>query len=96
VNDTYFADASRRLEAIASPLFDAQLALALPATLIMTGEDDTLAPETPRGDVRAVKDVRYRTVQERGGAFHMASSKAGLFATTQQRTHGARSYSDGR
>jgi acetyl esterase len=48
VNDTYFADASRRLEAIASPLFDPQLALALPATLIMTGEHDTLAPEMDR------------------------------------------------
>jgi acetyl esterase len=48
VNDTYFADASRRLEALASPLFDPHLALALPATLIMTGEDDTLAPEMDR------------------------------------------------
>jgi acetyl esterase len=48
VNDTYFADASRRAEAIASPLFDEQLALALPATLIMTGEYDTLAPEMDR------------------------------------------------
>jgi acetyl esterase len=45
VNDTYFADAARRLEAIASPFFDPHLALALPATLIMTGEYDTLAPE---------------------------------------------------
>jgi acetyl esterase len=45
VNDTYFVDASRRSEPIASPLFDATLALALPPTLIMTGEYDTLAPE---------------------------------------------------
>lgn len=48
VNDTYFAAASRRSEALASPLFDSNLALALPATLIMTGEDDTLAPEMDR------------------------------------------------
>ena len=48
VSDTYFADAARRSEAIASPLFDPQLALALPATLIMTGEYDTLAPEMDR------------------------------------------------
>ncbi len=48
VNDTYFADLARRREAIASPLFDPQLALALPATLIMTGEYDTLAPEMDR------------------------------------------------
>jgi acetyl esterase len=45
VNATYFADASRRAEPLASPLYDADLAAALPATLIMTGADDTLAPE---------------------------------------------------
>jgi acetyl esterase len=48
VNDTYFADIARRSEALASPLFDTQLAPALPATLIMTGEYDTLAPEMDR------------------------------------------------
>jgi acetyl esterase/lipase len=48
VNDTYFADASRRLDALASPLFDRQLALAVPPALIMTGEYDTLAPEMDR------------------------------------------------
>jgi acetyl esterase len=45
VLDTYFADASRRAEPLASPLYDRELAQALPPTLIMTGEDDTLAPE---------------------------------------------------
>ncbi len=45
VNDTYFVDAARRTEPIASPLYDENLAHALPATLIMTGEDDTLAAE---------------------------------------------------
>ena len=44
-NATYFADASRRVEVIASPLFDARLAEAVPDTLILTGEYDTLAPE---------------------------------------------------
>ncbi len=48
VNDTYFADASRRSEALASPLLDPHLARALPATLIMTGDHDTLAPEMDR------------------------------------------------
>jgi acetyl esterase len=48
VNDTYFAESSRRLDALASPLFDPQLALALPPTLILTGEYDTLAPEMDR------------------------------------------------
>jgi acetyl esterase len=45
VNATYFADVSRRSGPIASPIYDENLALALPRTLIMTGEDDTLAPE---------------------------------------------------
>jgi acetyl esterase len=44
-NDTYFADATRRREPIASPRFDPNLAAALPPTLIVTGEYDTLAPE---------------------------------------------------
>ncbi len=48
VSDTYFADAARRTEPLASPLFDQRLAAALPATLIMTGEFDTLAPEMDR------------------------------------------------
>jgi acetyl esterase len=48
VSDTYFADVSRRSEPLASPLFDERLAAALPATLIMTGEYDTLAPEMDR------------------------------------------------
>ena len=47
-NDTYFADVSRRTEPLASPIFDRHLAAALPATLILTGEDDTLAPEMER------------------------------------------------
>lgn len=47
-NDTYFADVSRRTEPLASPIFDPTLAAALPATLILTGEDDTLAPEMER------------------------------------------------
>jgi acetyl esterase len=45
VNATYFADAARRTEPLASPLHDPDLAAALPATLIMTGADDTLARE---------------------------------------------------
>lgn len=45
VRETYFADASRRREPLASPLYDTTLAHALPATLIMTGEYDTLAAE---------------------------------------------------
>jgi acetyl esterase len=45
VKETYFVDAARRLDPIASPLYDKNLAAALPATLIMTGEYDTLAAE---------------------------------------------------
>ena len=45
VSDTYFVDASRRSDPIASPRYDEHLARALPATLIMTGEYDTLAAE---------------------------------------------------
>jgi len=45
VRETYFADASRRFEPLASPRYDPDLASALPATLILTGEYDTLAPE---------------------------------------------------
>lgn len=45
VNGTYFVDVSRHHDPIASPLHDERLALALPATLIMTGEYDTLAAE---------------------------------------------------
>lgn len=48
VNDSYFVDAERRREPIASPLFDEHLAAALPATLVLTGEYDTLAPEMDR------------------------------------------------
>jgi acetyl esterase len=45
VNATYFADAARRAEPLASPLHDPNLAGALPPTLIMTGARDSLAPE---------------------------------------------------
>jgi acetyl esterase len=45
VSATYFADVARRTEPLASPWFDEHLAAALPPTLILTGEDDTLAPE---------------------------------------------------
>ena len=45
VNATYFADVARRAEPLASPIYDETLVRALPATLIMTGEDDTLAAE---------------------------------------------------
>ena len=45
VNATYFADASRRREPLASPFFDDELAAALPSTLIVTAADDALAPE---------------------------------------------------
>jgi acetyl esterase len=48
VRDTYFVDASRRSDPIASPLGDANLAAALPSTLVMTGAFDTLAPEMDR------------------------------------------------
>jgi acetyl esterase len=48
VNDTYFIDASRRWDPLASPQYDPNLAPALPAALIMTGEYDTLAPEMDR------------------------------------------------
>lgn len=43
--DTYFADASRRREPLASPLFDPDLARAMPPALIMTGGLDTVGPE---------------------------------------------------
>jgi acetyl esterase len=45
VGNTYFANASRRREPLASPLFDPDLAQAMPPTLIMTGGLDTLGPE---------------------------------------------------
>jgi acetyl esterase len=48
VNETYFVDAARRSGPIASPFFDENLAAALPATLIMTGEYDPLGPEMDR------------------------------------------------
>jgi acetyl esterase len=48
VNATYFVDASRHHEPLASPLYDEHLAAALPPTLILTGEYDTLAPEMDR------------------------------------------------
>ncbi len=41
----YFPDVARRREPPASPLFDDTLAGVLPPTLILTGADDTLAPE---------------------------------------------------
>ncbi|MGL3199084.1 MULTISPECIES: alpha/beta hydrolase fold domain-containing protein [Curtobacterium] len=41
----YFPDVARRREPLASPLFDDTLAGVLPPTLILTGADDTLAPE---------------------------------------------------
>jgi acetyl esterase len=42
---TYFADASRRSEPVASPYDDAELAAALPATLIVTAAGDALATQ---------------------------------------------------
>lgn len=47
VRATYFVDTSRRAEPLASPAFDPHLD-ALPPTLIMTGELDTLAAEMDR------------------------------------------------
>lgn len=41
----YFPDVARRREPLASPLFDDDLAGALPPALILTGSNDTLAPE---------------------------------------------------
>lgn len=41
----YFPDVARRREPLASPLFDDTLARVLPPTLILTGSNDTLAPE---------------------------------------------------
>jgi acetyl esterase len=41
----YFPDVVRRSEPLASPLFDDTLTRVLPATLVLTGQHDTLAPE---------------------------------------------------
>ncbi len=41
----YFPEIARRAETLASPRFDPTLAQALPATLVLTAEYDTLAPE---------------------------------------------------
>ncbi|WP_165692636.1 alpha/beta hydrolase fold domain-containing protein [Mycolicibacterium fortuitum] len=43
--DAYLVDTSRSREALASPLFDDELAAAMPPTLILTGALDTLGPE---------------------------------------------------
>jgi acetyl esterase/lipase len=43
--DTYFADAAVRALPLASPGFDPELADALPPTLVLTGDLDTLGPE---------------------------------------------------
>jgi len=48
VRATYFAGVRDRFGPIASPLYDADLARAMPPALIMTGEYDTLAPEMDR------------------------------------------------
>lgn len=42
---SYFPDAGRRREHLASPRFDRSLAAAMPPTLVQTAEFDTLAPE---------------------------------------------------
>jgi len=41
----YYPDAARRGEALASPRLDRALSRALPPTLVLTAEHDTLAPE---------------------------------------------------
>lgn len=41
----YFPEIARRTEILASPRFDPALAQAVPATLVLTAEYDTLAPE---------------------------------------------------
>lgn len=41
----YFPNVARRRESLASPVFDDNLAGVLPPTLILTGSNDTLAPE---------------------------------------------------
>lgn len=46
--DTYYVDAARRTEPLASPQLDPDLAAAMPPLLIMTAELDTLAPEMDR------------------------------------------------
>jgi acetyl esterase len=43
--DAYVVDPSVRHQPLASPAFDVDLAAAMPPTLIMTGEFDTLGPE---------------------------------------------------
>ncbi|MEV0668979.1 alpha/beta hydrolase [Mycobacterium sp. NPDC050441] len=45
VIDAYLVDTSRSREPLASPRFDDELAAAMPPTLILTGELDTLGPE---------------------------------------------------
>ncbi|RDH78752.1 alpha/beta hydrolase [Mycolicibacterium moriokaense] len=50
--DSYAADPSVRGEYLASPIFDTDLAAAMPPTLILTGEFDTLGPE---GDALAAR-----------------------------------------
>ncbi|MFB1298053.1 alpha/beta hydrolase fold domain-containing protein [Mycobacterium sp. pW049] len=46
--DAYVADPRARSQPLASPVFDASLADAMPPTLIITGELDTLGPEGDR------------------------------------------------
>lgn len=72
--DTYFADATRRREPLASPIFDKQIARKLPPTLILTGEYDTLGPEMDQmaGDLAAagVRVTHHRFAKTDHGFMH--------------------------
>ncbi|GAB2669364.1 alpha/beta hydrolase [Saccharopolyspora gloriosae] len=48
VRDTYFVDAERRADPLASPLLDPDLAAALPPLLVISAEHDTLTPQIER------------------------------------------------
>ena len=48
IQDTYFVDAARRAEYLASPILDPNLGQKLPPTVVIGAEQDTLTPGVER------------------------------------------------
>ncbi|WP_243795180.1 alpha/beta hydrolase [Saccharopolyspora gloriosae] len=48
IRDTYFVDAERRTDPLASPLLDPDITAALPPLLVLSAEHDTLTPQIER------------------------------------------------
>lgn len=70
VQGTYFVEAARRAEPLASPALDADLKAALPPTLILAAEYDTLTPTIDQLVARLIAEDAALTYRKLAGVDH--------------------------